>query len=154
MLPLTSECFFGADHKKEGEMTKSRLLSIAVAFVLIALGETARAAILTAGPAWAPMQFFVYCRLFNTGSTPEIISTAQIWNGDGALLTLMKGDTCGAGRELRQGASCIYSAMVDVVVPNVYTCRAVTNGADDNVSGAMNILGKSGEILVTVPMGK
>ena len=58
-------------------------LTIAAVAALIALGGTAQADILTAGPAYGgsgQLNGRVFCWLFNTGSSGATIPTRQIWN--------------------------------------------------------------------------
>ena len=58
-------------------------LSVAAVAVLIALGGTAEADVLTAGPVYAgPGQLNrrVFCWLFNTGTTNATISSRKIWS--------------------------------------------------------------------------
>jgi hypothetical protein len=135
-------------------MIVNRLLSIAAAIALIALGGTARAAILTAGPAYGGpglVNMRVDCRLFNTGTTEVTISSREIWSNSTPVGQLR--NTCAGA--LAPGKSCVF--FLEIQGPTTgdrtdYTCRAVTNGIDNNVSGTIQIYTK--QVLATMPMRK
>jgi hypothetical protein len=117
--------------------------------LLIALGGTAQADILTAGPAYGgtgQLGGRVFCQLFNTGTTGVVVSARQIYV-DGRLLTLV-GDSCG---RLAPGQSCDYHVNAS---GGAYSCRAVVDGEMPMVTGTMEIFTKASDehLLVMVPM--
>ncbi len=126
-------------------------LSVAAVAVLIALGGIAKADILTAGPVYAgtgQLNGRVFCWLFNTGSSSATLPTRQIWNSLKGSVALT-GDSCTG--TLATGKSCEYFAGAGT---GTYTCRAITNGIENNISGTMQIYNSADVLLVTVPMAK
>ena len=88
------------------------------------------------------------CWLFNTGSTSAAITTRQIWNSTKGSVALI-GDSC--TRTLEAGKSCEYYTVTGA---GTYTCRAITNGVDNDVVGMMQLYNSGDGLLVTLPMAK
>jgi hypothetical protein len=128
-------------------------LTIAAAAMLIALGRTAEADILTAGPAYAgPGQLNgrVFCWLFNTGTTSVTISNREIWSSIKLPASIaLSGDSCKP--VLAPGRSCQFFAGTGT---GTYTCRAITNGVENDIVGTMQMYNSSDVLLVTIPMAK
>lgn len=127
-------------------------LAIAAVAALIMLGGTAEADILTAGPSYAgPGQVGgrVFCWLFNTGSSSVTISTRQILNSLRGPNSVALTNSCTA--TLLAGRSCEFFAGTGA---GTYTCRAITNGAENDVVGTMQMYNSSDVLLVTIPMAK
>jgi hypothetical protein len=135
-------------------MTMKWHRSVAAIAALIALGGTAEAGeILTAGPAYGGDEQLasgssVVCALFNTGSTPAVISLRQIINskGGGTAVTIVSSSCTSA---LLPEKTCDYFAHTS---SGTYTCRAVIT--EGNVTGTMAIYSASNHLLVSVPMTK
>jgi hypothetical protein len=133
-------------------MITNRTLHVATAALLIALGGTAKAATLTAGPAYGGVGQYggrVFCQLFNTGTTNATITTRAIFNDSSGPLPLVY-DAC--NRTLFPARSCVYFVNATA---GAYTCRAITS-ADANVTGTMEIFTNVSDehLLVMVPMTK
>ena len=122
---------------------------VAAVAALIALGGTAEADILSAGPGYGgPEQVNgkVVCWLFNAGSTNVTIPTRQIFHSRLGSATLA-GDTCTVA--LAPQKTCSYYA---TAVAGTYTCRVVTSGTEENISGSMEIYTPADYPLVSLPM--
>ena len=124
---------------------------VAAIVALMTLCGTARADILTAGPVYGgsgQLNGRVFCFLFNTGSNNVTIPTRQIWNSTKGSVALA-GDSCGIS--LAPGRTCEYFANMGA---GTYTCRAITNGIEENVSGTMQMLTSADHLLLTLRMKK
>jgi len=128
-------------------------LTIAAVVALIALGGTAEADILTAGPAYGgtgQLNGRVFCWLFNTGTSNATIAVREIWNSFRSLGPVaLTSDSW--TRVLTPGKSCEFFAGMS---SGTYTCRAVTNGVENNVVGTMQLYNSADVLLVTIPMAK
>jgi hypothetical protein len=128
-------------------------LSVAAVAVLIALGGTAEADVLTAGPVYAgsgQLNGRVFCWLFNTGTTNATISSREIWSSIKLPASVaLTGDSCNT--VLMPGRSCQFFAGTGT---GTYTCRANTNGIDNRISGTMQLYNSADVLLVTIPMAK
>ena len=129
---------------------KWRLSVVAIA-ALIALGGTAEAGILTAGPSYGGAEqlvngALVVCHLFNTGGAAAVISTRQLFNSSRGLITPV-GNTCTSA--LAPQKSCDYYAKTG---PGTYTCRVVLT--EGTLAGTMEIYSSTDQLLVSVPMTK
>jgi hypothetical protein len=125
--------------------------SIAAIVALVALGGTAEADILMAGPGYGgPEQVNgkVVCWLFNAGSTNVTIPTRQIFHSRLGSATLA-GDTCTVA--LAPLKTCSYYA---TAVAGTHTCRAITSGADENISGSIQIYTPADHPLLSLSMKK
>jgi hypothetical protein len=130
-------------------------LSVAAMGTLIALGGTAEAGILTAGPAYGGARGIsgkVVCWLFNTGSTTVTVSSRQIFSTDGGFTNQsVSVSSDGCRNPLGADKGCQFSASASAVA---YTCRAVISGVEENVGGAMQILSPTSQLILTIPMKK
>jgi hypothetical protein len=129
-------------------------LSIAAVAALIAFGGTAEARVLTAGPAFTngSSNGKVICWLFNTGSSTATVAARQVFFTDGdssnGQLTV---SSDGCRNPLGVNRGCQFSASTGPFV-NAYTCLAVVTGVEEDVSGAMQVMSSTGEVLLTVPL--
>ena len=118
---------------------------------LIALGGAAKADILSGGPLYAgsPAEIggTVVCRLFNAGISSITVSTRQIWDNTGASDGLFS-DSCGV--PVTPGKYCAYTAKIAGNL--AFSCRAVTNGIDNNVSGVIEIDNSANQPLQLIPL--
>ena len=118
---------------------------------LIALGGVAKADILSGGPLYAgsPAEIggTVVCRLFNAGGFSVSVSSRQIWDNTGASVVLSS-DTCGVA--VTPGKYCAYTAKIAGNL--AFSCRAVTNGVDNNVSGVIEIDNSANQPLQLIPL--
>jgi hypothetical protein len=132
-------------------------LSVAAIAALIALGGTAEAGILTAGPAYGGaggISGKVVCWLFNTGNTTVTVSSRQIFSTDGGFTNLpvsVTSDGCKNPLGAEKGCQFSASASASAVA---YTCRAVISGVEENVGGTMQILSPTSQLMLTIPMKK
>jgi hypothetical protein len=118
-------------------MTMTWRLTAAATAAFIVLGGTARADILSGGPACAASSEVggdVLCTLFNAGTQTVTVSYRQIYDQLGNLQSLVS-DTCNTS--LAAGKSYFYEADIKTAVS--LSCRAVTNSIDNNVSGAIEL---------------
>jgi hypothetical protein len=133
-----------------GHMNMNWRLSIAAVAALIALGETAKAEILEAGPASAGAaqnNGTVTCKFFNAGSNAASIVSWEIWNAAGVRQQISD-DTC--GNPLAPQKFCQYVARAVYYSLSTYTCRAVTSGVEENISGTM----QTDQLLLSIPVRK
>jgi|SRR5215470_4680200 len=128
----------------------TRVAATAIA-ALIALGGVAKADILSGGPLYAgsPAEIggTVVCRLFNAGIASITVSTRQIWDNTGASVVLSS-DTCTVA--IASGKYCAYTAKIAGNL--AFSCRAVTNGIDNNVSGVIEIDNSANQPLQLIPL--
>jgi hypothetical protein len=118
---------------------------------LIALGGVAQADIISGGPLYAgsPAEIngFVNCRLFNAGIYGVTVTNRQIWDNTGVSEGLFA-DSCGP--VVAPGKYCSYTAKI--AGNFAFSCRAVTNGVDNNVSGVIEIDNSAGQPLFVIPL--
>ena len=128
----------------------ARVVGTAIA-ALIALGGVAQADILSGGPLYggAPsIGGVVTCRFFNTGTSNVTFAHRQIWANTGSLVPLIS-DSCNVATA--PGKYCAYSA--GITGNFAYSCRAVINGINNNVSGEMDIVvGAPANVLFVLPL--
>ena len=128
----------------------SRVLGTAIA-ALIALGGVAEADIFTGGPLYGGASStggVVTCRFFNAGTSNVTFAYRQIWANTGSLVSLVS-DSCNVA--VGAGKYCAYSA--GITGNFAYSCRAVINGIDNNVSGEMDITeGAPATVLFVLPL--
>jgi hypothetical protein len=131
--------------------------SIAAIVALVALGGTAQADILTAGPLYGgagQLNGKVICWLFNTGSSTVTVSSRQIFSTDGGFTNLSVTPTSdGCRNPLGAEKGCQFSAPTGGATV-AFTCRAVISGAEENVGGTMQILSPTSQLLVSIPIKK
>ena len=136
-----------------GHVIMNGRLSIAVVAALIAFGGTAEARILTAGPAFAAgaSNGQVFCWLFNTGSNPVTVAARQILVTGGSSYGqfTISGDGCRNPLGVNKG--CLFSASIGPYA-EAYTCLAVVTGVEEDVSGTMQIMSSTRQILLTIPL--
>jgi hypothetical protein len=128
----------------------ARVVGTAIA-ALIALGGVAEADILSGGPLYggaSSVGGVVTCRFFNTGISNVTFSSRQIWANTGSSVSLIS-DSCNVA--IAPGKYCAYSA--GITGNFAYSCRAVINGIDNNVSGEMDIVvGAPAAVLFVLPL--
>jgi hypothetical protein len=128
----------------------SRVATTAIA-ALIALGGVAQADILSGGPLYggspAEINGFVNCRIFNAGGYTVTVSIRQIWDNTGASVVLLS-DSCGVA--VAAGKYCAYTAKITGNL--AFSCRAVTNATDNNVSGVIEIDNSASQPLFVIPL--
>jgi hypothetical protein len=128
----------------------TRVAATAIA-TLIALAGVARADVLSGGPLYAgsPAELggTVICRLFNAGGYNVTVSTRQIWDNTG-VSNVLSADSCGPA--ITPGKYCAYS--VKIGGNFAFSCRAVTNGTDNNVSGVIEIDNSANQPLFVIPL--
>jgi hypothetical protein len=135
-------------------VTKGRL-SIAAVAALISIGGTAEAGVLTAGPAYISVggsNGRVVCWLFNTGTTPVTVFSRRIFaydSGNTNSLLPVTSDAC--ENPLGADRGCQFSASTGPFV-GAYTCKAVVTGVEEDVSGTMQVMSPTGQVLLTVPL--
>jgi hypothetical protein len=115
-------------------------LSVAAIAALVALGGAAEADIFASAPGdggAAQETGTVHCRIFNGGSNAVSISSREIWtSSSGGFRFPAYGDTCQA--PLRPQNSCLYYGKY-TRRGAAYASRAITGGAEENISGTMEI---------------
>jgi len=118
---------------------------------LIALCGVAQADILSGGPLYAgsPAELggTVNCRLFNPGAFAVTVSTRQIWDNTGVSVVLAF-DSCSAA--VAPGKYCAFGAKI--AGNFAFSCRAVVNGIDNNVSGVIEIDNSANQPLFVIPL--
>jgi hypothetical protein len=128
----------------------TRVATTAIA-ALIALGGVAQADILSGGPLYAgspaELNGFVNCRLFNAGVYGVTVTNRQIFDNTGASVVLFT-DSCSP--VVTAGKYCAYTAKITGNF--AFSCRAVTNGIDNNVSGVIEIDNSANQPLFVIPL--
>jgi hypothetical protein len=96
----------------------------------------------------------VFCWLFNTGSNTVTVSSRQIFSTDGGFTNRSVAPTSdGCRNPLGAEKGCQFSASTGAEAV-AFTCRAVISGAEENVSGTMQILSPTSQLLLSIPMKK
>jgi hypothetical protein len=127
----------------EGFAMKSiKTISTLTTIAMLTIGGGARADIWSAGPAYPgnPTGGFVTCRIFNAGLTAVTVVTREIFNNASATPVTLSSDTC-TGVVPPLG----YCAFAAAPGGNfAFSCRVITNGSDNNISGAIEVRASNG----------
>jgi hypothetical protein len=108
---------------------------------MLTIGGSARADVWSAGPAYPGFPAgSVTCRIFNAGLTAVTVTTRQIFENASATPIALSSDTCAAA--VPPLGYCAFSA---AVAGNfAFSCRVITNGTDNNISGAIDVRATNG----------
>jgi hypothetical protein len=117
---------------------------------MLTIGGSAKADIWSAGPAYPGTPAgLVTCRIFNAGLAAVGVTSRQIFINTSATPVALSSDTCAAA--VPPQGYCAFSA---VVTGNfAFSCRVITNGNDNNISGAIDVRTSSG-IPAILPLHK
>jgi len=128
-------------------------LTAAVMVAFVVLGGTAQADTLIGGPAYgaaSEVGGIVICSIFNGGTQSVTVPYRQIYDQLGNQLALTS-DNCNV--TLGAGKTCFYEAAIGSPA-RFLSCRAITNGIDNTVSGTVELFNSTGQFLLSTPMHK
>lgn len=120
--------------------------------VLIGLGTVASADTLAGGPVYGGASSVggtVTCRVFNAGQGSLSLTTREIVNNAGGVVTLSF-DTCNVG--ISPAQSCEYGG--PITGNFAFSCHMFETGVDGIVTGVVEIQSSGGTVLNTVPLKK
>jgi hypothetical protein len=127
------------------------LVVIALAVLAtIGLCETAQAEMFAAGPVYggpASVGGTFTCRLFNFGAFSVTVTNRQIWDNTGVAVA-PTADTCNVA--LVVGKTCAYSTPIAGNL--AYSCRAIVQGIQPEVSGVGEVQAPNHSILNALPL--
>jgi hypothetical protein len=106
---------------------------------MLTIGGGARAEIWSAGPAYPgnPTGGSVTCRIFNAGLAPVTVVARQIFVNASVAPVALSSDTCTAA--VPPQGYCAFAASPAAIFNFAFSCRVVTNGSDNNISGAIDV---------------
>ena len=117
-------------------------ISTLMTIAMLTIGGSARAEIWSAGPAYPgnPTNGSVTCRIFNAGLNAVTVVTREIFENGNTTPVGLSSDTCATAVP-----SLGYCAFVASAAGNfAYSCRVITNGTDDNISGVIEVRAYNG----------
>jgi hypothetical protein len=108
---------------------------------MLTIGGSAKADIWSAGPTYPGVPAgLATCRIFNAGFAFVSVTARQIFINTSATPVALSSDTCAAA--VPPQGYCAFSAAVTGNF--AYSCRVITNGNDNNISGAIDVRTSSG----------
>jgi hypothetical protein len=117
-----------------------RILTLTT-IAMLTTGGSAWADIWSAGPAYPGVPAgSVTCRIFNAGLAAVTVTVREIFLNTSTTPVALSSDTCAAA--VPSQGYCAFSA---TVAGNfAYSCRVITSGTDNNISGAIDVRTSSG----------
>jgi hypothetical protein len=134
-------------------MKSMKSISTLTTIAMLTIGGNARADIWSAGPAYPgnPTNGPVTCRIFNAGLAPVTVVTRQIFDNASTTPVLLSSDTCAAA--VPPLGYCAFAASPTVIFNFAFSCRVITNGIDNNISGAIEVRTSTG-VSAILPLHK
>ena len=134
-------------------MRSMKSISTLTTIAMLIIGGSARADIWSAGPAYPgnPTGGSVTCRIFNAGLAPVTVVTRQILDNASVTPVALSSDTCTAA--VPPLGYCAFAASPAAIFNFAFSCRVVTNGIDNNISGAIEVRTSTG-VSAVLPLHK
>ncbi|MBV9289026.1 MAG: hypothetical protein JO288_14635 [Hyphomicrobiales bacterium] len=132
-------------------MKSMKSISTLTTIAMLTIGGGARAEIWSAGPAYPgnPTSGSVTCRIFNAGLAAVTVTARQIFDNGSSTPIGLSSDTCAAA--VPPLGYCAFAA--PAAGNFAYSCRVITNGADDNISGVVEVRALNG-VSAILPLRK